>query len=223
MKYRNLLAVALAAGSLALAPGAQAKSWSDLAAEAAKVKPDVRAERRGDRQDNRRDRRDDRRDHRRDDRARYGNRHRNFDRQHRNVRRAMRRHGISRFDNAVWTGNGFRVSGFTARGLIDIVFGYPNYAVRSVAHRRHHARDRYWGGYGDSYRPQHYNRRPLKERRVRRIAARQYGLDVYRTRCVDGRWVLIGNRHGHRHGRYKLALDAFSGRELAFHRIRGHR
>ena len=140
----------------------------------------------------------------------------------------MRRHGISRFDHAVWTGNGFRVSGFTAHGLIDVVFGYPHYSVHSVAHRQR-SRGRYWNDwnhgprYRDGYRPRYNNRRTLKEHRVRRIAARRYGMDVYRARCVSGRWILVGQRHGHRHGRYKLVLDAYTGRELAFHRVRGHR
>ena len=223
MKPINLLAAAAVASAMGLVPTAQAQSWSDLAAATVKQAEHDKHRRHDQRRDNRHDRRKDRRDFRADRRQDRRD-HRHFDRQHRNVRRAMRQHGISRFDQAYWTGNSFRVSGFTAHGLIDIVFGYPNYSVHSVAHRRHHARDRHWGhnGYRDSYRP-HYNRRPLKERRVRRIAARQYGLDVFRARCVDGRWILVGHRHGYRGGRYKLVLDAFSGHQLAFHRVRGHR
>lgn len=240
MKTPTLIAFALAAGTLCLTPGAEAKSWSELAAAAVQAEQDKHQrgafhgnrdsaeQRRDNRRDRHRDAHRDRRDNRRDHRRDHWREHRNFDRHHRNVRRAMRRHGISRFDDAVWTGNGFRVSGFTAHGLIDIVFGYPHYAVHSVAHRQR-SRGRYWNDwnhgprYRDDYRPRHNNRRPLKERRVRRIAARRYGMDVYRTRCVDGRWILVGHRHGHRHGRYKLVLDAYTGRELAFHRVRGHR
>lgn len=226
MNPSKLLAAALTAGTLTLAPHADANSWAELAAAATQAQPDAQKYR-----SNQRD------SEKRGNRGRHGDHHRHprFDHRHHNVRRAMRRHGISRWDHPVWTGSGFRIAGYTAHGLVDIVFGYPNYAVHSAAHRRHHARDRYWNdwrdrprhgdgyGYGGDYRPHHYNRRPLKERRVRRIAARRYGMDVYRARCVKGRWILIGHRHGHRHGRYKLVLDAFSGHELAFHRIRGHR
>ena len=237
MKTPTLIALAVASGAICMAPNAAANNWNDLAAAAEKNTPEKhqRGAHYGNRDstEQRRDRRrdyddDDRlehwRDHRRDHRHDHRRNHHQFDRHPRNVRRAMRRHGISRFDHAVWTGHGFRVSGFTAHGLIDIVFGYPHYAVHSVAHRGRH-----WDGwnhgprYRDDYRPRHNNRRPLRERRVRRIAYRRYGMDVYRTRCVNGRWILIGHRHGHRHGRYKLVLDAYTGRELAFHRLRGHR
>ena len=195
-----LAIVALAAlGLLAVPAPAEAGTWADLARG-------LEAEKQA---------KQDRHAHRDDHRHRRAH----FDHRHRNVRRAMRRHGIARWGEPVWTGSGFRVIGHTAHGIVDVVFAHPSYAMRSAVPRRHVHRPRSgWTPRYDDHRPH----RLISERRAHRIAARRFGLDVRRAHCRDGRWILVGKRPGHGHGRWRLVLDAYSGEVLRFHRARGH-